>query len=288
MFKAIEWYGTRLHHRGNYRVVNALRRLTNADIDAELIVRRDGLTWSLNPSDFVHQDVFWHGVKDKWDVWHLRRMLPPTSLIVDIGSNFGYYAVYLAHHLGPQARAIAFEPMPRNFGRLVHNIGLNGLNDRVKPLRVGLSRVPGWAQMGMREGNSGSAQIQGEAGTGIAIELDALDRIWDQVAGHDARCDFVKLDVEGHEVAALSGARNVIERHRPVILLEVDPPRLAECGSSPRELQASLDDFGYRYFVADRKRLTRTTIADSPELVNVFCLHPARSAAEIAAWGRDR
>ena len=247
-------------------------------------MRRGDFTWSLNPSDFVHQDVFWHGTKDRWDVWHLKRMLPPTSLIVDIGSNFGYYAVYLAHHLGPQARAIAFEPMPRNFDRLVRNIGLNGLADRVTPMRLGLSRAPGRAQMGMREGNSGSAQIHGETGEGMSVELDALDRIWDEIAGVGAACDFVKLDVEGHEIAALSGARGVLERHRPVILLEVDPPRLAECGSSPRELQAFLDTIGYRYFVSDRQRLRKTSIADSTELVNVFCLHPTLHATEIAAW----
>ena len=82
----------------------------------------------------------------------------------------------------------------------------------------------------------------------------------------------------------MTGARQLLERDRPVNLLEVDPPRLAECGSTPRELQGCLDDMGYCYFVADRKRLKRTTIAGTTDLVNVFCLHPARHAAVSAAW----
>lgn len=284
VFKAIEWYGNNLQHRGAHHIVSRLRRLTKADIDAELTVKRGGLRWSLNPSDFVHQDVFWHGTKDMWDVRHLLRLLPADALIVDIGSNFGYYAIRLTHDLGPAARAIAFEPMPANHQRLSRNIALNGLEGRIKPLRLGLSRAAGEARMAARDQNSGSAQIRNGAIGGAAIALAALDGIWSDVAGNDARADLIKIDVEGHEIAALSGARGVIERSQPIVLLEVDPPRLAECGSSPSELQAFFDALGYRYFVARRERLEPVTLEAAPELVNVLCLHRQRHAGEIAYW----
>ena len=249
-----------------------------------MTVTRGDLTWSLNPSDFVHQDVFWHGTKDTWDVWHLRRILPADALIIDIGSNFGYYAIYLTNALGPKARAIAFEPLPDNFARLSRNIELNGLSARVTAVRMGLSNRPGTACMKMRSGNSGSAQIRTDGSGDVTIELATLDMLWDDLVGHDATADFVKIDVEGFEVATLTGARAILEKSHPIVLLEVDPPRLAEAGSSAGELQRFFDSLGYRYFIAQRQILKETTPEQAPELVNIHCLHKQRHADEIARW----
>ena len=284
LFKSLAWYGNNLPHRGSHHVVSRLRRIMQADIDTELVVERKGTRWALNPADFVHQDVFWHGTKDFWDVWHLRRLLPKDALVVDIGSNFGYYAVHLCQALGPQSRAIAFEPMPLNFARLSRNIDLNGLSGRVTALQVGLSDARGEASMAARQGNSGSAQIGTATRQGTAVRLETLDGLWPSVAGAGATADFIKIDVEGHEPRALAGARGVLERDRPIVLLEVDPPRLAEAGSSPAALAAFFAALGYRHFVSQRSRLKEVALDGAPELVNVLCLHRERHAGEIARW----
>lgn len=283
VFKSLAWYGNNVRHRGSYRVLNRLRRITRADIDAELVVQRRGTRWVLNPADFVHQDVFWHGTKDFWDVWHLRRLLPRDSLVVDIGSNFGYYAIHLARTLGSETRAIAFEPMPHNFARLSRNIELNALSEQVRALQVGLSDEPGEATMAARQGNSGSAQIGAAAGEAVTVRLETLDGLWPALAGTRA-ADFIKIDVEGHEPKALAGARAVLEHSQPIVLLEVDPPRLAEAGSSPAALAAFFGALGYRHFVSNRSRLDPVALDRAPELVNVLCLHRERHAAEIARW----
>lgn len=282
IFRSIAWYGTRLQHRGSHRIVDLLRRATGADIDAELTVARGGLRWQLNPADFVHQDVFWHGCKDRWDVWHIERLLDEGATIADIGSNFGYYALHLTHALGGNARALAFEPMPGNFARLSTNIALNGAAGQVQAFRCGLSDAPGEARMAPRSGNSGSAQIGAHGADATVIPLDTLDRVWERAAGAGERLDFVKIDVEGHEIHVLNGARGVIGRFRPAVLIEVDPPRLAEAGSSPAALQAYFDALGYRAFVSERTRLREIALGAVDELVNVICLHGDRHAAEIA------
>ena len=284
LFKSLAWYGTNLPHRGSHHVVSRLRRLMQADIDAELVVERHGTRWALNPADFVHQDVFWHGTKDFWDVWHLKRLLPRNALVIDIVSNFGYYAIHLCRELGSCSRAVAFEPMPANFARLSRNIELNDLADRVTALPVGLSDRPGEAAMAARQGNSGSAQIGLVASECTPVRLETLDGIWPSVTGPADVADFIKIDVEGHEPKALAGARGVLERDRPIVLLEVDPPRLAEGGSSPAVLAAFFASLGYRHFVSNRSRLDRVALDRAPELVNVLCLHRERHAAEIARW----
>jgi len=283
VFKSLAWYGNNIRHRGSYRVLNSLRGLMRADIDAELVVHRRGTRWALNPADFVQQDVFWHGTKDLWDVWHVERLLSRRSLIVDIGSNFGYYAIHLARALGKDSRAIAFEPMPRNFERLSRNIALNDMAGRVTALQVGLSDSPGEARMAACAGNSGSAQIGAAAGDHVSVRLETLDGLWPSLAGTRS-ADFIKIDVEGHELKALTGARRVLERHQPIVLLEVDPPRLAEAGSSPAALAAFFSELGYRHYVPNRSKLERVALDHAPELVNVLCLHRERHAVEVARW----
>lgn len=283
VFKSLAWYGNNVRHRGSHHVVRQLRRLTRADIDTELVVERRGARWALNPADFVHQDVFWHGSKDFWDVWHLRRLLPRDALVVDIGSNFGYYAIHLTRVLGGDSRAIAFEPMPMNFARLSRNVALNDLSGQVTTLQVGLSDAPGEATMAARHGNSGSAQIGSAASESATVRLETLDRLWPALAGRRA-ADFLKIDVEGHEPRALAGARGVLGRDRPIVLLEVDPPRLAEAGSSAAALAAFFAALGYRHFVSQRSRLAEVALDEAPDLVNVLCLHRERHVAEIDRW----
>lgn len=283
VFKSLAWYGNNVRHRGSYRVLNRLRRITQADIDTELVVRRRGTRWALNPADFVHQDVFWHGTKDFWDVWHLKRLLAADSLVVDIGSNFGYYAIHLARTLGNESRALAFEPMPHIYARLSRNIALNNLAEQVTALQVGLSDAAGEAKMAARQGNSGSAQIGADAADLTTVRIETLDGLWPGLAGARA-ADFIKIDVEGHEPRVLAGARGVLEQHQPIVLLEVDPPRLEEAGSSPAALAAFFGALGYRHFVSNRSRLDKVALDRAPELVNVLCLHRERHAAEIARW----
>jgi hypothetical protein len=124
--------------------------------------------------------------------------------------------------------------------------------------------------MAVRPGgsNTGSAQV-GAGGT--AVETVRLDDLWPSL-GYE-RLDFMKMDVEGHEVRALEGAREVIRRHRPLLLVEIDPPRLQECGSSPDALIQLLRALGYRLLQGKRRALEPFVEASSRALVNVFCIH---------------
>ena len=60
-----------------------------------------------------------------------------------------------------------------------------------------------------------------------------------------SRVDLLKVDVEGAELALLRGAKEVLRRHRPLLLLEVNEGSLSRQGSSSAEVLALLDEAGY-------------------------------------------
>ena len=71
-----------------------------------------------------------------------------------------------------------------------------------------------------------------------AVERSATEHYSKAVALDDMlsslpRLDFVKMDIEGHEPAALRGMHGLIERHRPTLLVEFNPRCLAVQSEDP-------------------------------------------------------
>ena len=126
------FYGTRFpSHPRKWWLHDRLRRFFRVDIDRDIEVVRNRMRWSLNPADFEHEGLFWLGTKDKWDLYHMRRMLGPGSVFFDIGANFGYYSLTIATALDRQCQVHTFEPNPRTYARLCRHIQWNGLQNVV-------------------------------------------------------------------------------------------------------------------------------------------------------------
>ena len=267
-FRFLEWYGLHGRHPGQWRVHSALRNILRAHVDADLAVERQGLRWILNPSDFPQENLFWLGESDRWDLFHARRMVRPGSVIFDVGSNFGYYALMLAAGLRQECEVHAFEPTDATFDRLSQHIALNGM-DCVHAHRLALSDAPGTASMHGRNGNSGAAFV--ELGDGGRVGVTTLDAF---VAERGIRrLDFMKIDVEGFEERVLRGGERVLRELRPTILLEVQPVTLQRAGSSVQRLADLLGSHGYVLRQANRERLVPLVLSDAPGyLVNGFAV----------------
>ena len=84
----------------------------------------------------------------------------------------------------------------------------------------------------------GASQIAATGDTPIqVITLDSLG----------LASALIKMDVDGHEVKALRGARNTIMRVRPILVIEVNKWALEPAGSSIRALWAELRGLEYAH-----------------------------------------
>ena len=72
---------------------------------------------------------------------------------------------------------------------------------------------------------------------------------------HVDRLDFVKLDVEGAEIAVLEGAEHLIKRFRPILVVEVNRRQLLRYGHESAHLIQFLDRLGYGCYVRERGML---------------------------------
>ena len=177
----------------------------------------------------------------------------PGDCVVDAGANVGYVTALLAAWVGPRGRVHSFEPVPQTAELLERSVRKLGLG-QVTVHRCGVSDRTGEARMAIPEYADGGENLYesrvltaGENATGreVTIPLRTLDQ---ELAADSGRITFMKIDVEGHEEAALTGAAATLERNRPALLIEIMGD-LDQPDSSAGRVTAFLANRGYRPYV---------------------------------------
>jgi len=177
---------------------------------------------------------------DEPEFGQLEQWIRPGDTVIDVGANVGHYTVRLARIVGPGGRVIAFEPVPHTFAMLVENIESASLGHVTFVNAAATSEpahlkfdVPSWEWGGL---NYYQSRVS-EAGKTAVIGLPVDSLL------PPGKVAFVKVDVEGHELACLRGCRRLLERDRPMLMVEGDEPAvreyLAGFGYSGRRLDGS-------------------------------------------------
>ncbi len=177
-----------------------------------------------------------------WDVRELRflqRFLSPGMNFIDIGAHHGLYAVLAAKCIGLTGRVEVFEPAPPIHQRLRWHLWLNGVGHAgIHACAVGAAR--GRAEFFIPVGgiDTISSLRRPTIGSGVTRRVDVEVMTLDEFAGH-AGSDkgwFVKLDVEGGELAVLAGAQRFIREQRPLWMFETIDVTAATWGTTARAL----------------------------------------------------
>jgi FkbM family methyltransferase len=134
----------------------------------------------------------------------------PGDVVIDGGGCWGESALHFAHLSGPGGRVETFEFEPGNLRRLYRNLELN---PRLAE-RISVNERPLWRAADERvsfRSDGPATRLDGGAADGVLTgSIDAL-----VASGQVDRVDFVKLDIEGSELAALEGAAETLRRFRP-------------------------------------------------------------------------
>lgn len=160
---------------------------------------------------------------------------------LDLGANIGNHSLFFADHF---KQVHAFEPNERTFKVLALNAELVG---NVTCHQVGLSDMAGAAHFRVNPNNIGASRVVASAAPGTS---DVMLTTLDAVARGLADIKLIKVDVEGHDYAALVGAKETILAHKPIILFE----QLAEDSKAGESATiALLKKYGYDTFAVIRR-----------------------------------
>ncbi len=140
----------------------------------------------------------------------------PGDLVVDGGAFWGETALWLADRSSPGGRVVAFEPDHANESLIEANLRLNPEHGRSVQVRFeALWESDTRLQLAPR--GAATSVMPGSGASGVpAVSLDELRR-----KGALDAVDFIKLDVEGAELAALRGAADLIRERAPRLAVAV-------------------------------------------------------------------
>lgn len=214
----------------------------------------------------------------------VRKLVAPGDHVVDAGANVGYISLILSRIVGPAGIVHSFEPVPQTFDLLENNLRVLGLAN-VRARRAAVSDSPGRARMATPDYAGGGENLYESKLVGSTVagsfEVEVV-RLADALGADVARVSFVKVDVEGHELAVLRGAEDLLAA-RPAWLIEVagDPDAT---GSDAAQLFALLAAHGYSpHYFAGGRLIPRSR---GDKAVDYFFLtgeHRVKLSGEIAA-----
>lgn len=185
---------------------------------------------------------------------YIRAMLAalrPDDVLYDIGANLGLVALHAAR----TCRTIAFEPDPGFRSRLQRNLELNpSVWVDVKSIAISDSNGTATLFTDGAEGNSPSLVHQRGEKESIEVGAQSLDSV--VAAGTLPRPTVLKLDIEGAEILALRGAKNLLTCPAAprALFLEVHDSFLPAFGSSADEVLTLVGDASYNKVYYEARR----------------------------------
>jgi FkbM family methyltransferase len=132
--------------------------------------------------------------------------------ILDVGANVGYTATVFANVVSPGHLVHAFEPDDQNFARMNRVIDRRGQRGRIVPVASAVGDHDGTARLRRNAVHPGDHQLvtEGEPG-GVAVPVLRLDTYAAERGLGVIK--FVKIDVQGHELAVSKGLESLIRKH---------------------------------------------------------------------------
>lgn len=154
----------------------------------------------------------------------IRRFVRRGWVCVDVGAHIGHITIELAKDVGSDGCVFAFEPHPDNVQKLKKNLRLMKLEKQVKIVQGVVSdKSSGYLELfSGRQNSSFEWNIVGHdvEGHPTASVMEVRSYTLDDYFKDASRIDFVKIDVEGAEGRVLTGMQKILEKHRPVVVIE--------------------------------------------------------------------
>lgn len=144
----------------------------------------------------------------------------------DVGANFGYYS-WLLKSAAPELEVNMVEPLPANISLIRATIERNALS-KVTLIEAAAGECHGEGLLHVDELGGSTSSLSDEqtfervhfgiTAPSVEVRIVAIDSL------QPKQIDFIKIDVEGYEAAALRGARRSIASDQPVLFIECCHP----------------------------------------------------------------
>lgn len=163
----------------------------------------------------------------------------------NVGANIGIHTLQLAHRVGSRGSVVAFEPNPAAVSLLRRHVDLNGYADRVTIIQAAVGEREGEADFFVAGADPMARAERANPllpqTTRISVPVITLDGY---LQSQSRQPDCIVMDIEGWEIAALRGARSILERQPfPIFIVELHQDAWEWSGHSRQDLETLLREY---------------------------------------------
>jgi FkbM family methyltransferase len=221
---------------------------------------------------FRHKGYWFYGrAREEKIMRAFAALIAKGDTVIELGAHIGYISVYLASLVGRDGRVFVFEPSPDNLPYTKRNIAGDpaitlieeAASDTAGTATFFVERLTGQNSTLVENysvfSENRERAFSDESYQAIEVKTTTIDRF---VSENDVRPNFMKIDVEGAELACLRGSVECLKRFRPRLMVEVTNEHEA--------VFALMADLGYRIYDSDFKPVHPGTAPTEP---NLFFIH---------------
>ncbi|MBB6463580.1 FkbM family methyltransferase [Flammeovirga kamogawensis] len=183
----------------------------------------------------------------------VKKIINKGDVCIDIGANLGYYSSILSDSVGAIGKVHAVEPIKpifevlktstkRRKNIIYHNFALGDKNDKIKIYNTSLAQ-----SSFLKSGSNFISEKEIKSDT-LNISFDAEIRNGHEVFSDLKKVDFIKCDVEGYEDVVLKNLRGIINKFKPILLVE-------SYGETREKVYKILKELDYAIFFAENNKL---------------------------------
>jgi FkbM family methyltransferase len=221
-----------------YKLAAFLRSFISTKVKVNGIPIRYGdvrISFPKNVGININSRIFWNGETGYEGLTSktFTLMFQGSDVFLDIGANFGFYSV-LAQKYNDHIITFCFEPLPNIYQDNIRFHKLNGVT-RQRIINSAVSNSIGKTKLYVPDvygidSETTSASIEADffynrkfQKRELIIETTTLDDLAaSQEALLKAKKISMKIDIEGHELAALEGGRNFFKTYKPIAIVEIE------------------------------------------------------------------
>ncbi|MBF0432593.1 MAG: FkbM family methyltransferase [Fibrobacteria bacterium] len=175
------------------------------------------------------------------------------EIVFDLGAHVGFYSMLFARLVGPTGQVVAFEPDPYSLEAIKQSALLNGY-DHITCEQYAVSNCTKEDFFFLSEHSAmGSFLDRNEFETKkTSIQCITLD---DYIKNKKfSNIDLLKIDIEGAEHFVLTQARQLLDKYRPDLFIEVHSPLIEALGGTCEDMLALIAGYKYNMYYLDNGR----------------------------------
>lgn len=207
--------------------------------------------------------------REKDALYMLRNTLQEGMTVLDIGANIGYYVLLELNLIGRSGFVYAVEPVQSNIDLLRRNLQLNNVEDLVGVHEVGISNRTDLQRIYLSENYCSlhtfypmDDRPEDDISPGTdASSIEVSTTTISEFVRGKRKIDFIRMDIEGHEVEAFQGMKTALDTtdFRPLIMFEAHSFKYIEPLHSMRSALNLLYEYGYLVHLLSSKNHHRSS-----------------------------